>query len=108
MRPGKEPQESASADAAATDKATALGLATQIASVGGEPQQALKAGTFALGDVNDPTAKGNSCNEQDDEQGCIFSQDLSVPGATAMKSSESGAVANHIANNATVNKGTSA
>ncbi|KAL8933374.1 MAG: hypothetical protein Q9216_006395 [Gyalolechia sp. 2 TL-2023] len=72
-----------SAGAAAANKAVTLTLAEQIASIGGDPQEALKAGTFAPGDVNDPTARGNSCNEQDDEQGCIFTQNLLVPDATA-------------------------
>ncbi|KAL8979091.1 MAG: hypothetical protein Q9177_006230 [Variospora cf. flavescens] len=76
-------QDPASANAAETNKAITLELAKQIASVGGDPQQALKAGTFAPGDVNDPTAKGNSCNEEADKEGCIFTQDLLVPDATA-------------------------
>ncbi|KAI4115811.1 MAG: hypothetical protein LQ345_003663 [Seirophora villosa] len=75
-------QDPASANAAATNKAITLELAKQIASIGGDPQQALKAGTFAPGDVNDPTAKGNSCNEEADKEGCIFTQDLLVPDAT--------------------------
>ncbi|KAL9012553.1 MAG: hypothetical protein Q9173_002687 [Seirophora scorigena] len=76
-------QDPASANAAATNKAITLELAKQIASIGGDPQQALKAGTFAPGDVSDPTAKGNSCNEEADKEGCIFTQDLLVPDATA-------------------------
>lgn len=60
-----------------------LELAKQIASIGGDPQEALKSGTFAPGDVNDPTAKGNSCDTVDDEPGCIFTQDLLVEDATA-------------------------
>ena len=51
-------QDPASPGAAATNKAITLELARQIASVGGNPQDALKSGTFAPGDVNDPTAKG--------------------------------------------------
>ncbi|KAI4179004.1 MAG: hypothetical protein L6R41_008091 [Letrouitia leprolyta] len=76
-------QDPASAGAAATNKAVTLTLAKQIASVGGDPQEALKAGTFAPGDVNDPTAKGNSCDDQNDKEGCIFTQNLLVPDATA-------------------------
>ncbi|KAI4194105.1 MAG: hypothetical protein LQ348_002706 [Seirophora lacunosa] len=76
-------QDPASANAAATNKAITLELAKQIASIGGDPQQALKAGTFAPGDVNDLTARGNSCNEEADKEGCIFTQDLLVPDATA-------------------------
>ncbi|KAI4252168.1 MAG: hypothetical protein LQ352_004429 [Teloschistes flavicans] len=76
-------QDPASPGAAAANKAVTLALAKQIASVGGDPQQALKSGTFAPGDVNDPTAKGNSCDTIDDEPGCIFTQNLLVEDATA-------------------------
>jgi hypothetical protein len=48
-------QDPASEGAAATNKAITLELAKQIASIGGDPQEALKAGTFAPGDVNDNT-----------------------------------------------------
>lgn len=75
-------QDPASPNAAAINKAITLELARQIASVGGDPQQALKSGTFAPGDVNDPTAKGNSCDTEDDEPGCIFTQNLLVEDAT--------------------------
>lgn len=76
-------QDPASPGAAATNKAATLALAKQIASVGGDPQQALKSGTFAPGDVNDPTAKGNTCDTIDDQPGCIFTQNLLVEDATA-------------------------
>jgi hypothetical protein len=56
-------QDPASPNAAAINKAITLALAQQIASIGGDLADALKAGTFAPGDVNDPTAKGNSCND---------------------------------------------
>lgn len=58
-------------------------LAKQIASVGGDPLDALKSGTFAPGDVNDATARGNTCNDENDAQGCIFSQNLIVEDASA-------------------------
>ena len=51
-------QDPASTGAAATNKAIALELAKQIASVGGDPQDAIKSGTFAAGTIGDPTAKG--------------------------------------------------
>lgn len=76
-------QDPASSGAAATNKAATLALAKQIASVGGDPQQALKSGTFAPGDVNDPTAKGNTCDTIEDQPGCIFTQNLLVEDATA-------------------------
>ncbi|KAL8904616.1 MAG: hypothetical protein Q9171_006991 [Xanthocarpia ochracea] len=76
-------RDPASPGATATNKAITLELARQIASVGGDPQEALKSGTFAPGDVDDPTAKGNSCNSLDDEPGCIFIQNLLVEDAMA-------------------------
>lgn len=54
-------QDPASDDAAATNKAIVLELAKQIASIGGDPQDALQTGTFQPGDKNDATAKGNTC-----------------------------------------------
>ena len=51
--------------------------------MGGNPQDALKSGTIAPGNVNDPTGKGNSCDTEDDQEGCIFSQNLLVEDATA-------------------------
>ena len=68
---------------ASTNKAITLELARQIASVGGDPQEALKSGTFAPGELDDPTAAGSSCNDADDALGCIFSKDLLVEDATA-------------------------
>jgi len=76
-------QDPASANAAVTNKAITLELARQIAAVGGDPQDALKAGTFAPGTIGDPTAKGNTCNVADDPDGCIFTQNLLVPDASA-------------------------
>jgi len=54
-------QDPASDGAADNNKAVALELAIQIASVGGDPQIAIKSGTFAPGDPNDLTGKGNTC-----------------------------------------------
>jgi hypothetical protein len=55
----------------------------QINSIGGDPQDAIKSGTFAPGKIGDPTAKGNSCDDQNDPVGCIFTQNLLVPDVTA-------------------------
>ncbi|KAI0345979.1 hypothetical protein BDW22DRAFT_1318141, partial [Trametopsis cervina] len=76
-------QDPASANAAATNKAITLELAKQIASIGGNPQDALKSGTFAPGNLNDNTGKGNTCDDANDATGCIFTQNLLVPDATA-------------------------
>ena len=75
-------QDPASTNAAATNKAIVLELAKQIASVGGNPLDALKSGTFAPGDLNDSTAKGNTCDDANDPNGCIFTQNLLVEDAT--------------------------
>ncbi|KAJ9194560.1 hypothetical protein DTO164E3_7227 [Paecilomyces variotii] len=76
-------QDPASDGAAATNKQIALNLAVQIASIGGNPQQAIDSGTFAPGQIGDPTAAGNTCDDQNDAEGCIFTQDLLVPDVTA-------------------------
>ncbi|KAJ2913913.1 hypothetical protein MD484_g6493, partial [Candolleomyces efflorescens] len=75
-------QDPASPNAAAVNKAIALELARQIKSVGGNPLDALQAGTFSPGNLNDATARGNSCNEPNDAQGCIFTQNLLIPDAS--------------------------
>jgi hypothetical protein len=54
-------QDPASTGAAAANKAVALELAVQIASVGGDPTIAIKSGTFAPGLLTDNTGKGNTC-----------------------------------------------
>ncbi|KAF2495537.1 hypothetical protein BU16DRAFT_461264 [Lophium mytilinum] len=76
-------QDPASTGAAATNKAITLEIAKQIASIGGNAQDALKAGTFAPGQIGDPTAAGHTCDTADDTAGCIFSQNLLVEDATA-------------------------
>ena len=76
-------QDPASDGAADTNKAIVLELAVQIASVGGDPQDALKSGTFAPGQIGDPTAKGNTCDDENDANGCINTLNLLVPDATA-------------------------
>jgi hypothetical protein len=55
-------QDPASPNAAATNKAVTLALARQLASIGGNPQDALKSGTFSPGNVDDNTDKGNTCD----------------------------------------------
>ncbi|PPQ91699.1 hypothetical protein CVT25_012912 [Psilocybe cyanescens] len=76
-------QDPASTNAKAVNKAITLELAKQIAAVGGNPQDALKSGTFAPGRLDDATAKGNTCDNTDDPVGCIFTQNRLVPDATA-------------------------
>ncbi|MCJ1441999.1 MAG: hypothetical protein MMC23_002491 [Stictis urceolatum] len=76
-------QDPASAGAAATNKQIVIALAQQIASVGRNPNDALKSGTFAPGKVGDPTGAGNTCDDANDAAGCIFSQNLLVEDASA-------------------------
>ncbi|KIW32208.1 uncharacterized protein PV07_03768 [Cladophialophora immunda] len=75
-------QDPASDNAATVNKDIALALAVQIANIGGNPLDALQSGTFAPGTIGDPTAKGNSCDDQNDPVGCIFTQNLLVEDAT--------------------------
>ena len=75
-------QDPASAGAAEINTNIAINLAIQISCIGGDPTLALQSGTFAPGDVNDPTAKGNSCDDQNDAEGCIFTQNLLVEDAS--------------------------
>ena len=76
-------QDPASSEAAATNKGIELQLAKQIASVGGDPQLALQSATFAPGKIGDPTARGNTCDDQNDPVGCALSRKLTVPQVTA-------------------------
>lgn len=55
-------QDPASAGAAAENKAIALELAVQIASIGGDPTVALQSGTFEPGQIGDPTGAGMFLN----------------------------------------------
>ncbi|KAL7005262.1 hypothetical protein EMMF5_005235 [Cystobasidiomycetes sp. EMM_F5] len=75
-------QDAASPNAAAVNKAITVELAKQIAAIGGDPLVALKSGTFAPGQIGDPTAKGNTCDDANDAVGCIFTQKLLVEDAT--------------------------
>ncbi|KIW95467.1 uncharacterized protein Z519_04052 [Cladophialophora bantiana CBS 173.52] len=75
-------QDPASDNAATVNKNIALALAVQIANIGGNPLDALQSGTFAPGTIGDPTAKGNSCDDQNDPVGCIFTQNLLVEDVT--------------------------
>ncbi|KAM0197315.1 hypothetical protein ACHAPI_005179 [Fusarium lateritium] len=75
-------QDAASEGAGAINKAVTLELAKQLAGIGADPNLALLSGTFAPGDAGDSTGKGNSCDEEEPDLGCIFSQNLLVLDAT--------------------------
>ncbi|KAL7955018.1 hypothetical protein V8C34DRAFT_292683 [Trichoderma compactum] len=68
----KPHQDPASADAASINKGVTLELAKQLKAIGADPNLALLSGTFAPGDLNDATAKGNTCDDTDPQLGCIF------------------------------------
>lgn len=76
-------QDPAATGATANNQAVTLALAQQIAAVGGDPTLALQSGTFAPGTIGDPTAAGNTCDDANDTEGCIFSQNLLVDDVTA-------------------------
>ncbi|KAI8723002.1 hypothetical protein NCS52_00154800 [Fusarium sp. LHS14.1] len=71
-------QDAASENAGALNKAITLELAKQLAGIGADPNLALLSGTFAPGDTDDNTGKGNSCDTEEPELGCIFSEKLLV------------------------------
>ncbi|KAL6352462.1 hypothetical protein LRP88_14229 [Fusarium phalaenopsidis] len=71
-------QDAASDNAGALNKAITLELAKQLAGIGADPNLALLSGTFAPGDAGDATGKGNSCDTEEPELGCIFSEKLLV------------------------------
>ena len=76
-------QDPASANAAAANKASTLAVAQGIQSIGGDVTQALDAGTFSPGTLGDNTGAGNTCDDQNDAEGCIFTQKLLVQDFTA-------------------------
>lgn len=76
-------QDPASEGAQALNKQIAEELARQIASIGGDPMLANEASTFAPGELGDPTAKGNTCDDDQDDNGCINTLGLRVDDLTA-------------------------
>ncbi|KAK3987203.1 hypothetical protein QBC44DRAFT_128204 [Cladorrhinum sp. PSN332] len=75
-------QDPASPNASEINKNIELEVAKALASIGADPLLALQSGTFAPGEIGDPTAAGNTCNDETDAVGCIISQNLLVPIAT--------------------------
>lgn len=71
-------QDPAGEGAQALNKEIASELARQIAAIGGDPTLANEASTFAPGELGDPTAAGNTCNDEADDVGCINSLGLRV------------------------------
>jgi hypothetical protein len=75
-------QDPASDNAAEINKAIVLELAKQIASIGGNPIDALATGTFPPGELGDPTAAGKTCDDANDANGCINTLGLLILDAT--------------------------
>lgn len=75
-------QDPASANADEINREIELELARQLASIGADPLMALLSATFTAGDVNDATGAGNSCNDDQDDVGCIFTENLIRPVVT--------------------------
>ncbi|KAK3389324.1 hypothetical protein B0H63DRAFT_97181 [Podospora didyma] len=71
-------QDPASAEAAGNADIE-IAVAISLASIGADPLLALQSATFAPGEIGDPTAAGNTCNDADDAVGCIISQNLLTP-----------------------------
>lgn len=102
-------QDPASTGAAALNKQIATTLAAQISAIGGDPTLANEASTFAPGQAGDPTAKGNTCDDDADDAGCINTLGLRVDDLTqaeALAAATGGAGAgNAAAGNGTANAG---
>lgn len=101
-------QDPAADGAIELNKQIAAELARQIAAVGGDPLRANEASTFAPGEIGDPTAAGNTCNDDQDDAGCINTLGLRVDDLTEAEILAAIEDVNAGANNATVvidNKG---
>ena len=78
-----------------------LAVAIQLASIGEDPIRALESATFAPGQLGDPTAAGNTCNDDADPgQGCIFTLNLLTPAVDEAQIQAAVAGAGGVANNA--------
>lgn len=71
-------QDPAGDGAQELNKQIAAELARQIAAIGGDPLMANEASTFAPGEIGDPTGAGNTCDDANDDAGCINSLKLRV------------------------------
>ncbi|KAJ4347219.1 uncharacterized protein N0V89_011158 [Didymosphaeria variabile] len=93
-------QDPASDGAAALNKQIAQDLAAQIGAIGGDPTLANEASTFAPGEIGDATAKGNTCDDDADDAGCINTLGLRVDDLTeeeALAAAQGGAGAGNAA-----------
>jgi hypothetical protein len=76
-------QDPAGDGAIELNKQIATELVKQILAVGGDAALANEASTFAPGEIGDPTAKGNTCDDENDLAGCINSLNLRVDDLSA-------------------------
>ncbi|EAQ87582.1 hypothetical protein CHGG_04201 [Chaetomium globosum CBS 148.51] len=74
-------QDPASPEASG-NAAIELEVAKSLASIGADPLLALQSATFPPGEIGDPTAAGQTCNDIDDANGCIFTLNLLTPAVT--------------------------
>ncbi|CAI6335139.1 unnamed protein product [Periconia digitata] len=76
-------QDPAGEGAQELNKQITTKLAEQIAAIGGDVSLANEASTFAPGEIGDPTGAGNTCDDAEDDLGCINSQNLRVDDLSA-------------------------
>ncbi|KAL6707635.1 hypothetical protein ACN47E_003985 [Coniothyrium glycines] len=76
-------QDPAAEGAQDLNKQIASELARQIAAIGGDATLANEASTFAPGEIGDPTAAGNTCDDANDAAGCINTLKLRVDDLSA-------------------------
>ncbi|KAL1843066.1 hypothetical protein VTJ49DRAFT_3201 [Mycothermus thermophilus] len=74
-------QDAASPEAV-VNRDVELAVARSLASIGADPLLALRSATFPPGQIGDPTARGQTCNDPDDPVGCIFTLNLLTPAVT--------------------------
>jgi len=124
-------QDPASDEGIAGNADLELEVARQIAILGGDPLLALNSATFAPGEVwlssylylqhwrfdannlqiGDPTGAGNTCNDETDPIGCIFTENLLTPAVSEddiLAAVADVAVAGGADNNAGANNGAAA
>ncbi|KAL2126927.1 hypothetical protein VTI74DRAFT_11604 [Chaetomium olivicolor] len=74
-------QDPASPEASG-NAAIELEVAKSLASIGADPLLALQSATFPPGEIGDPTAKGKTCDDENDPVGCIITLGLLTPATT--------------------------
>ncbi|WAR52672.1 hypothetical protein PtB15_2B96 [Puccinia triticina] len=76
-------QDAASPGAAENNKKSALLAALSLKEIGSDPSISLRTGTFKAGDTkNTNNGRGNSCDDEKDTEGCIFTKKALVEDVT--------------------------